>query len=224
MLRRGSNITTNATGTATGGNITIDTDIIAALEDSDIRADADQASGGRVRINAQGIFGTQFRNQLTPLSDITASSNLGSQFSGTVEINTPDVDPSQGLATIPVELVEASGLIAQGCSALGENEFTVTGRGGLPPNPSDTLSSDTVWTDLRPQTRQAENLPSSESATQPINSTPEQLVEAQGWLINNKGEVILTAHAPNVTPNHAWMPSANCQGSATVHQQPLVFH
>ncbi|HCF28541.1 MAG TPA: hypothetical protein DEV81_15375, partial [Cyanobacteria bacterium UBA11049] len=32
ILRRGSNITTNATGTATGGNINIDTDILAALQ------------------------------------------------------------------------------------------------------------------------------------------------------------------------------------------------
>ncbi len=63
-----------------------------------------------------------------------------------MEINTPDVDTSLGLVTLPAELVDASGLIALGCAAGGENEFIVTGRGGLPPNPTDTLSSDTVWT------------------------------------------------------------------------------
>jgi filamentous hemagglutinin family protein len=65
VLRRGSNITTNATGTATGGNITLNTDVLAAFEDSDISANAQEASGGRVIINASGIFGTEFRNQPT---------------------------------------------------------------------------------------------------------------------------------------------------------------
>jgi len=46
VLRRGSNIITNATGTATGGNITIDTGVIAALSDSDISANAQEARGG----------------------------------------------------------------------------------------------------------------------------------------------------------------------------------
>jgi len=64
VLRRGA-IITNATGTATGGNITIDTGVIAALSDSDISANAQEARGGRVRIDAQGIFGTEFRNQDT---------------------------------------------------------------------------------------------------------------------------------------------------------------
>ncbi len=66
ILRRGSNITTDASGTATGGNITINTGVLAALENSDISADALEGPGGRVIINAQGIFGTEFREDLTP--------------------------------------------------------------------------------------------------------------------------------------------------------------
>lgn len=96
VLRRGSNITTNATGTATGGKITIDTGVLAALENSDISANADQAFGGQVRITAQGIFGTEFRQEQTSASDITATGG-SPELSGTVEINTPDVDPSLGL-------------------------------------------------------------------------------------------------------------------------------
>ncbi len=67
MLRRDSNISTDATGTATGGNITINTGVIAALENSDISANASEAFGGRIVIDAQGIFGTEFHNQKTPL-------------------------------------------------------------------------------------------------------------------------------------------------------------
>lgn len=63
----------------------------------------------------------------------------------------------------------------------------------MPPNPSEALSSDTVWTDLRPTIHEAENVSSSEEATQPTNSMVEQLVEAQGWLITANDEVVLTA-------------------------------
>ncbi len=71
-----------------------------------------------------------------------------------VEITTPDVDPSRGLVALPTDVVDASGLIASGCGTphIARSEFIVTGRGGLPPTPSETLSSDTVWTDLRSAT------------------------------------------------------------------------
>ena len=138
VLRRGSAITTNARETATGGNIFIDTGILVALENSDITANAAQSFGGRVLVNAQNIFGTEFREQMTSESDITASSALGAEFSGTVELNTPDVDPSRGLTELPENLTDSGTQIAAVCTATGENEFTVTGRGGLPQAPSET--------------------------------------------------------------------------------------
>lgn len=73
IMRRGSNIRTNATGeNVIGGNININSDIIAALENSDISADSANFRGGNVRINAQAIFGTQFRDVASDrTSDIT---------------------------------------------------------------------------------------------------------------------------------------------------------
>jgi filamentous hemagglutinin family protein len=217
VLRRGSSITTNAIGTATGGNITIDTGALAALENSDISANALQGPGGRVRINAQGIFGTEFRNQRTPESDITATSDLGSQFSGTVEINNPDVDPTQGLVALPAELVDASNQIAQGCAA-GEgptaSEFIITGRGGIPPNPNEPLSGEAVMTEWATLEPGVENRSGAASATNPIRVTaPPQIVEAQGWVIGPKGEVILTASAPTGTPHSLELTSTSCHGS-----------
>ena len=47
VLRRGSNITTNATGKPEDGNITIDAGVIAALESRDISANAQNARGGK---------------------------------------------------------------------------------------------------------------------------------------------------------------------------------
>lgn len=148
LLRYGSLISTNA-GTAQaggdGGNITIDTTFIVAVpeENSDITANAYEGNGGRVNITAQGIFGIEFRDDLTPLSDITASSDLG--VNGVVEIDRPDVDPSRGLTTLPTDIVDPTGLIDRRCqieSSSATSQFTITGRGGLPPNPNDLLGEE----------------------------------------------------------------------------------
>lgn len=221
LLRRNSEISTTA-GIAgaggDGGNIIIDTPFIVAIpnENSDIMANAFEGKGGFIQITAQQVFGLEPREQLTPLSDITAFSQQNPELNGVVEINTPDVDLNRGLVNLPADVIDASGLIASGCGApgrQGQSNFIVTGRGGLPPSPSGTLSSETVWSDLRPFTQQAQNLPISNAATQPTNATPEQLVEAQGWVINNKGEVVLTASAPTVTPHSLGLTSAFCLGS-----------
>ena len=155
LLRHNSLISTSA-GTAqaggNGGNITIDTPFIVAVpkEDSDIRANAFTGNGGQVNITAQGIFGIQFRPQDTPLSDITASSQFG--LNGSVQINTPGIDPSRGISHLPAQPVDASRQIAQNCPTSGSlaargSEFVVTGRGGLLPTPRETLSGDTVLED-----------------------------------------------------------------------------
>lgn len=217
ILRRGSSISTNATGSnITGGNITIGADnlVTPPKENSDISANATEGIGGRVIVNASGIFGTQFRPQDTPLSDITASSDLGSQFNGVVQLNTLGIEPSRGLANLPIEVVDASNQIDRTCSTrggeAGENEFIVTGRGGLPPNPSYLLSPNAVWIDLDSTTNLAENRPRSSQTTQMPNSTPKQIVEATGWTINNKGKVVLTTSVSTTTPPSPGLTPAKC--------------
>ena len=51
-MRHNSQITTNASGTATGGNINIEAGAVAALENSDIRANA--IRGDAQRTHAAG--------------------------------------------------------------------------------------------------------------------------------------------------------------------------
>jgi large exoprotein involved in heme utilization and adhesion len=218
VLRDGSRISTEA-GTAQaggdGGNIKIDAQFILAVpeENSDIIANAFEGRGGTINITTQGIFGIEFRANLTPLSDITASSTLG--VDGEVEINRPDVDPSRGLAELPTDFVNAQGLIDRSCtpggSAAQNSSFTVTGRGGLPSNPTDPLSDDTVWSDLRTFTPQAENLLSSATDVDPNQSSTKQIVEAQGWIVNPNGNVILTAKAHSATQQSPWLMSPTCQ-------------
>ena len=234
LLRHGSFISTTA-GTANaggdGGNITINTPFVVAVpkEDSDISANAYTGSGGNIQITTQGLLGIQFRPQDTPLSDITASSQFGTQ--GIVSISTPGIDPSRGIANLPSQPVDASRQVARSCAADGSgvargSEFVVTGRGGLPPTPRETLSDDTVMEDWGTHTLAAASSPQVEqtlsvkrsypaSAAKPealgnhspasINATvatvpspkPIPLVEAQGWVYGPNGEVILTAALAN---------------------------
>ncbi len=224
VLRDQSNISTTA-GTAqdggNGGNITINAPFIVGIskEDSNIAADAFEGRGGNIKIGTQGIFGLEFRNQKTELSDITATSEIG--VDGVVEINGPDVDPSQGLVILPTNLADLSGLIAQSCSAGEEataseiSTFMISGRGGLPPNPNQTLNSDAVWQDWRFVDGQVANFSNHNKPGDNlgINSTvpaTRQIVEAQGWVKRADGSVILVSQAPTVTLHSSGLSSASC--------------
>ena len=218
VLRSGSEITTNAGGTAEGGNITIDTDVLAAIENSDISANSQNALGGQVIITASGIFGTEYRDQQTSLSDITATGGTP-ELSGSVEINRLDVDPTQGLVELPTELVDASNSIAQACPSgvrEGKSKFIVTGRGGLPPDPLSPLTGDRVLTNLATLDNEIENVSSpDEGATNPTQvSAATTIVEATGWMVNKRGQVVLTATAPSAI-NIPWLPEANCNAPSS---------
>jgi large exoprotein involved in heme utilization and adhesion len=135
-----------------------------------------------------------------------------------VQINTPDADPSRGLTNLPTDLVDASNQIAQNCATGGavareQSSFVVIGRGGLPPNPKEPLSSDDVRVDLVTLNPKSEYRSVPSITNNPISPTPAPLVEATGWVINAKGEVVLTAYAPNVTPHSSWQKPTECRAS-----------
>ncbi|MCT7988609.1 S-layer family protein [Laspinema olomoucense] len=214
LLQRGGNITTNA-GNTDGGNIAIDTQILTAFDNSDITANALAGRGGRVSISAEGIFGTEFREADTPRSDITATSDLGPEFSGTVELNTPDADSSLGVVQLQDNFVNADQLIAQNFCATGEvSSFTVTGRGGLPDSPTELLNSTVILDDLRlvqseGTAVQGQSNPGGEITGEKM-AQPTPLVEAQGWSVSPEGTVVLVAQAPQVTPLSSWLKQQNC--------------
>ncbi|MCA1995181.1 MAG: filamentous hemagglutinin N-terminal domain-containing protein, partial [Coleofasciculus sp. S288] len=140
LMRRESSISASADGIGNGGNIDINTPLLVTVsnENSDISANSRDARGGNVTINTSGIFGIQFRDRNTPLSDITATGK-NSSLNGTVDINVRDVDPSSGLVQLPATPVDPTQAIAQGCPADKGNSLIITGRGGLPPLPSEAL-------------------------------------------------------------------------------------
>lgn len=138
LLNR-SSVSTNALLSATGGNIQIDTATLVALGNSDITANAQQGAGGQVAITAQGVFGTEVRDRLTDESDITASSQRGAEFSGLVEIASPDTQLDSSLVELASEFIPVDRLVADSCltRTTAAGQFTVTGTGGLPETPFD---------------------------------------------------------------------------------------
>jgi filamentous hemagglutinin family protein len=192
LLRNNSRIITDSGSTVdggNGGNITINSPlIIAPPGNNDITANAVQGNGGNLKIDSQGLFGIQYRpkGQESPLNnDITSSSEFGRN--GNVNIDTPGTDPGKGSTELPKAPTDASNQISQVCSASNrQNKLTVTGRGGLPPNANDPLTSDVVWQDARAASPQP-------VATHPKTNPAKLAAPAVGLVFDGKGKVTLVA-------------------------------
>ncbi|MGD1911819.1 MAG: filamentous hemagglutinin N-terminal domain-containing protein [Rivularia sp. (in: cyanobacteria)] len=224
ILRRNSNITTNAEGeNVIGGNINIDSDIIAALENSDISANSANFRGGNVIINSRGIFGTQFRDVLTSQSDISAT-GANPDLSGNVEVNVPD-NQIEEQPQLPADIRQAQ--FDQRCSSGGEvaqNSFTIPGRGGLPPSPNQTLNASAPWEDWRmvenhnsPVKRTSRSNPSISEKTSILSNELEKksgrIVEATGWIVDKDGNIEFVAQANQTNPRNPWeTPTCNVSG------------
>lgn len=205
LLKNNSSISASAgklKAGGNGGNITIDTDLLVARQNSDITATAFTGDGGNISIRTLGEYRSLD-------SDITASSEFG--IDGEVEISNPEVDPSENLSEQP-ETVESPQEIVKGCRAgqsLGSSTFTHVGRGGLPLSPHQTQTPTTVWQDLRSHNLQ----PTSISTTDPsprslIPTPPPSITEAQGWTKDSQGRIYLTANVPQ--PTQSPQPIATC--------------
>jgi len=239
-MQNNSRISTTA-GTAgaggDGGNITINTRYLVATpdENNDITANAFTGRGGRVSITADGIFGLVPRSRaelenllgttdpalLDPTflttSDITAISQTNPNLNGDVIIQTPDTDPIRGVTTLPANLVDASRLVAQGCAAGNtivdrRGSLIVTGRGGLPPSPTDPLREDNVligWETLPASSTSAGDA-SLEGAIAPPPTSPSPIIEAQSLTPNAEGRMSLVAHIPGSTVQPFWNLPEGC--------------
>ena len=192
--RNQSSINATAGNNGNGGNINLSALFLVSIpsENNDIFANASFGKGGNINITTQALFGFQFPQRPTPLSDITASSEFGVQ--GTVNINTPGIDPSKGLNNLPANVSDPSRLVKERCSADRRgSEFIITGKGGVPANPSDRPTDTGVLDNFGtlPDRHQTDNLTSS-NEPQPI-TTPDRIVEATGWIVNAQNQVVLVA-------------------------------
>ncbi|MEH2148670.1 filamentous hemagglutinin N-terminal domain-containing protein [Nostoc sp.] len=247
LMRRNSQISTNAGGDGDGGNITIKAPngflVAAPFGNSDITANAVSGSGGKITITTKNIFGFVPRTranverldpkEINPnnlrTSDITAFSQQNPTLNGTVQINSPDADPSKGLVELPVNLVDASQQIAAGCDSGGKiarSSFITTGRGGLVADPTQPLiAEDAVladWIALSPESQKRASRIQKKAVVQAQRNTeeksqkanfvnePTQIVEAQGWVTDANGNVVLVAQVPTASPHNSSLTATSC--------------
>ncbi|MCC5638481.1 filamentous hemagglutinin N-terminal domain-containing protein [Nostoc sp. CHAB 5844] len=215
FLSNESLISATANGRANGGNINIDTQFLVALppeglNGSDIIANAEFGNGGTININAEAIFGIEFQQQQTAFNDFTVSSEFGGQ--GEVQINSL-TEPNSTLTELPENLVDSGRLITQNaCQKNSESEFSITGRGGLPPTPTEALSNDVVWSDTRltafPMKAETQRKLAETTKFVPTVEAVE-ISPATSWVLDNQG-VTLVSHTPKSTAKAFQSYSTSC--------------
>jgi filamentous hemagglutinin family protein len=217
LLRQGSTITAQALQNGSGGNLNINAGFVAAVpqENSDIMANANQGQGGNIQITTALLTGLAFRPNLTALSDITASAKSG--LNGIVQLNTADFKLNPSQVVLPSSFLNAATQITPTCSPqTAGNSFVVTGRGGLPPTPTEVLNAVGPWDEAAPSPH-----PRRPTARPPI-------VEAQGWITQPDGQIALVAEplangrSRSVSPGESGtlgtslppQPSASCRAQS----------
>ncbi|MDF5722150.1 MAG: S-layer family protein, partial [Rhizonema sp. PD37] len=217
LLTRRHSLISNTSGTtqASGneGNFTLNSKFLVAppRENSDIFTDAFNGRGGKINITAsEGVFGFVVRTQQDlerllgttdpnpqrlPTNDIAAFSQ------NNPTIISPDIDPSRGLVVLPTVMEQTPKLVSSNCNAFNEttggNQFTITGRSGLPPSPDEPLTSDVLWSDTRlPVTtvQHQQKIHAAKPKPQPI-----AIIPATSWVLNDKGEVMLISSVSNAS-------------------------
>ncbi len=240
LMQSGSRISATA-GTAKaggdGGNITINAGVIVTIpnENNDITANAFSGKGGNVNITTQGLYNftirsreeiqsllgsddlSQFDPSQLPTNDITAISQIYPQLSQIPVLNLQGIDPASGLIELPLDIVDVARLVQNNlCEASHGSSFIVTGRGGLPPTPNQSLNVEATWEDWRIGVVN-ESIESKESHGLTLNNQSiidnkaKEIIEAQGWYKDGNGNVILTANPTEVTPHSSWLSGANCR-------------
>jgi filamentous hemagglutinin family protein len=210
ILRRNSNITTNASGqNVIGGNININTDVLGAFENSFITVNSEDFRGGNIRINTQGLF-------VSPNSSINARGNTP-ELRGDIEI-TKTLDPSGDLFQLPENLVDASQKISTTCTPRSpyiNSTFTVTGRGSLPQSPFEPLqgsSSLSSQVRLVPSESAQTTVTEKEISTTANNvSTNTPIVEASLLVVDSNGSIELVAPDSRFNSSISWQPNSSCQ-------------
>jgi filamentous hemagglutinin family protein len=201
QLRHQSQI--SATGSpdlpTSDGSLGINAETLVLLEGSRIVTDAIDPQGGS-NITLAGldepVVVIQSRDSL-----IDARGTLTVQ--GEINPNTADLPQ--------IEIPDITRLLSGGCRDYEDSEFYITGRGGIPPSPYDlfdgSAASDRAWVELAdvPTGIEASAIPHSA-----VSESPPALIEARGWAIGDRGEVILTANPRSTVPNSPAIPPATC--------------
>ncbi len=200
-LINNSNISATAGGTGNGGNIDFNSEFLLTKNNSSITADAQQGQGGNINITTQGLF-------LSPDTQITASSELG--IDGLVTLNILEIDSNRGIVKLPVNTIDVSTLVRQNCSAknLQDNQFIISGQGGIPVSPSDLVGNNQILIDLGTD----DSFEVKDTSSYLLEQKSNSIVEAQGWIIDDRGKVSLTSQLPSKNSNYLFQ-KKSCYGN-----------
>ncbi|MGK7953510.1 MAG: hypothetical protein AB4368_33185, partial [Xenococcaceae cyanobacterium] len=178
-----------------GGNITLlANDLLFLQQESQISTTAGTAGargdGGNIKIDAPFIIALPNEN-----SDVTA--------------NTLEIEPSRQLFFLPTQPLNAQ--IDQSCTPgtkFARSELVFIGKGGIAPNNLEALQ-------INPNKPDWVEFPQGEDLSQPtlpnINeSQSDRIVEAQGWIKDENGEIILVTDTSTVTPHDSWQKLKQC--------------
>ncbi|WP_341531962.1 filamentous hemagglutinin N-terminal domain-containing protein (plasmid) [Nostoc sp. UHCC 0302] len=168
-----------------GGNINVNTDILTAMGNSSITANAYKGRGGNIQINAQGLFASRD-------SQFTASSQLG--INGKVEFNisNENVVPAKAVP-LTIQLDPEITSACQGrAGTAGTSEFVIIGTGSAPRYFVSETSKNSGWYGNPVRVSADNNLEQQSSPSKKVRP----IVEAQSVLIEPSGDVNLLA-SPN---------------------------
>ena len=204
QLENESLISATASDAANGGNIDINANFVVAVpnQNSDIIARAQRGTGGNIDITTNGIFGFAERSSepVNNTNDIDPSSEFG--LDGTVDINELEVNPVEGLEKLPIEVIDVARLVAQNLCQQGRgSEFIVTGKGGIAPSPTQARDGEISEVDLvepvslGDKAARDDRLFAQREARANRTETAPEIIEAQGWILNDRGNLELVAYA-----------------------------
>ncbi|MEQ9669177.1 two-partner secretion domain-containing protein [Coleofasciculus sp. G2-EDA-02] len=216
-LRNGSLISTSVfESIGGGGNITINSDVFIALEDSDILANAFDGRGGNIEIVSPVFLADLFSSgQATAVGrnpgsfepfrgndrvdiSVEALGTSSTATSGSLSVSSLSLDQNS-ISSLSTNFVPPEQVIADSCLTHRNKEqgsFIVTGTGGLPNTPYDPLQGRYTVTQVQGITgdggQQATALTvNSPSSTPSFWKPGDPIQEAQGMMVTSDGRIIV---------------------------------
>ena len=202
FLRHNSDIKATLSTTAgSGGNITLNANVIVALEDSDILTFAPEGKGGNIFFNTAAVLSdplfrpTSQRYDRASLDALDDNNRVDVNASGRISTGTisgiPDISFLQdSLIELPQNPIDTQALVASSCVVRSNNQngtFVITGKAGLPYSPGDAVSSVYSAVDVQP-------VSDDTSATKPTHkwTLGDSIVEPTGVYRLENGQRILS--------------------------------
>ena len=223
-LRNNSLISAQALNGADGGNVDIQARFMMAYPSSgngsDIIASAQGTGrGGNIDIQVEEIFNLAERKAIdnNSTNDIDASSEFG--FDGNVSIQTPDVHSIKSVVELSPNLVEQNDSFAQVCDVASNakaSRFVIKGRGGMPPQPTEAFTADSILNDEESTDIESHNNELNkalETQYPPIATDRGDIYPARGVIIQEDGIVTLTTYPVDNNSQRNLVASGNCKTS-----------